>query len=341
MARNITEQLQSSQLSSLSPSKMTNQTSAAVTCQVMENALVTAVFLIIFALPVHLLMIKILYKDCQLVLPRHKVMMSLTISDALQISALSLTTISRKIVIESSQNEVACKYILIIATLFGTVTLVVSSLNIVSLSIERYISCIHSLHVYDILTTRRVVSVLSLQWATGIIIAAAISYLREANQTEAGDILFQRATILTVFPSATIILVIQLRLLHFSRSKLATVKPAGAFGNQAEVVEFRRKQMKVTFIASIVAIAYMTCMIPLAVLFAWEWHHGLSNTTRWRSFLFPLAMLNSLLDPLIYGVGIGETRKMIWKNVKQAREFLLWRIFNIPSSHSVECGKSG
>ena len=338
---NITEQLQGFQLSSLSSSKMTNQTSITVTCQVMENALVTAVFLIIFALPVHLLMIKILYKDCQLVLPRHKIMMSLTISDALQISTLSLTTVTRKIVIESSQNEVACKYILIIATFIGTVTLVASSLNIVSLSIERYISCIHSLHVYNILTTRRVVSALSSQWAIGIIIATAISYLREANQTEAGDMLFQRATILTVFPSAAIILVVQLRLLHLSRSKLATVKPVYSFGNQAEVADFRRKQVKVTFVASIVAIAYMACMIPLATLFAWEWHHGLSNTTRWRSFLFPLAMLNSLIDPLIYGVGIGETRKMIWKNIKQAKEFLLWRVCYVPSSNPFECESSG
>ena len=311
---------------------MTNQTRTAVACPLVENTVAAAVFLIIFALPIHLLMIKILYKDCQLVLPRHKVMMSLTMSDALQISVISLTIISRKIIIESSQNEVACKGILIAATFFGTVTLVVSSLNIVSLCIERFISCIHSLHVYDILTTRRVVSVLSSQWAIGIITGTVIAYLHGLSLTNKGETIFQHVTILTVLPSAAIIMVVQTKLFRFSQSKLATVRPAGAFGKHAEVADFRKKQVKVTFVASIVAIAYVTCMCPLAILYAWEWHHGLSNDTRWRSFLFPLAMLNTLVDPLIYGVGIGETRKMILKNLKQARELLVCCAWNVTSS---------
>ena len=316
---------------------MTNQTSTANACQFTENTLMTAVFLIVFALPVHLLMIKILYKDCQLALPRHKIMVSLTMSDALQISVMSLTMIFRKIISTSNHTQSECRYIQAIAIFFATVTLIVSSLNIVSLSIERYISCIHSLYVYDIMTTRRVVSVLSAQWVTGIIIGAIITYLREADQTEAGDILFQRSTVLTVFPSATIIMVIQLKLLHFSRSKLATVKPAGAFGNQAEMADFRKKQVKVTFVASIVAIAYITCMFPLSILYAWEWNHGVSSTRSWGPILIPLAMLNTLIDPLIYGIGIGETRKMMWKNMKQIKEFLLWRVCNVSSLQSIEC----
>ena len=308
---------------------MINQTSTSNACQFTENTLMTAVFLIVFALPVHLLMIKILYKDCQLALPRHKIMMSLTMSDALQISIMSLTMIFRKIISISSHTQSECRYIQVIAIFLATITLIVSSLNIVSLSIERYVSCIHSLHVYDILTTRRVVSVLSLQWATGIIIGAIITYLREANQTETGDIVFQRSTVLTVFPSATIIMVIQLRLLHFSQSKLATVRPAGAFGNQAEMADFRKKQIKVTFVASIVAFAYVACMFPLAILYAWEWHHGVSSTSSWGPILIPLAMLNTLIDPLIYGIGIGETRKMIWKNMKQVKELLVCRACKI------------
>ena len=310
---------------------MTNQTSTTVDCHQSDYTFATAVFLIVFALPVHLLMIKILYKDCQLALPRHKVMMSLTISDAVQISVMSLTIMSQK-AIESSQNKVACKHVLIIAVLCATVTLIVSSLNIVSLSIERYISCIHSLHVYDILTTRRVVSVLSSQWMIGVIIGAITTYLREANQSGKESMIFQRTTVFTVFPSATVIIVIQLRLLHFSRSKLATIKPVGAFGNQAEVADFRKKQVKVTFVASIVAIAYVTCMFPLAIIYTWEWHYGVKSKGSWGSLFIPLAMLNTLIDPLIYGVGIVETRKMLWKNVRQAKEFLLWRFCNFPSS---------
>ena len=309
---------------------MRNQTSATVSCRPTDSILFTTIFLITVVFPVHLLMIKILYKDCQLALPHHKIMVSLTISDALQISVMSLTIILREILRESSQHTVECNYIQMFAAFFATVTLIVSSLNIVSLSIERYISCIHSFYVYDIMTTRRVVSVLSALWVTGIIIGAITMYLRGAQQRGNEPMIFQRTTVLTVFPSATIIMVIQLRLLHFSRSKLATVKPVGAFGNQAEMADFRKKQVKVTFVASIVAIAYITCMFPLSILYAWEWHHGQLNNETSKSVFISMAMLNTLIDPLIYGLGIRETRKMIWKNIQQIRGFFFLRMF---SSH--------
>ena len=313
---------------------MNNETRTTIACQLTSYILFTAVFLIIFALPVHLLMIKILYKDCQLVLPRHKIMMSLTISDALHISTMSLTMIFRKIISESSQIETECKYIQLMVALCASITLIVSSLNIVSLSIERYIACVHSLYVYHILTTRRVVSALCLQWVFGVIIGIITTYLLQVDNSGKEPVIFQRTVVMTVFPSATVIMAIQLRLLHFSRSKLATVKPDGAFGNQAEMADFRKKQVKVTFVASIVAIAYITCMFPLSILYAWEWHHGILHPKGWRSFLVPLAMLNTLFDPLIYGIGIGETRKMAWKNISQAKELLIWHIFNGSSSQS-------
>ena len=317
---------------------MENQVGAAASYRPTESILFTAIFLIIFALPVHLMMIKILYKDCQHALPRHKIMISLTISDALQISAMSFTIIFREIICGSNQHEVKCNYIQMLAAFFATVTLIVSSLNIVSLSIERYISCIHSLYVYHILTTRRVVSVLSVQWATGIIIGAITTYLREVKLGGKEPMIFQRSTVLTVFPSATIIMVLQLRLLHFSRSKLATIKPGGASGNQAEMADFRKKQVKVTIVASIVAIAYITCMFPLAILYCWEWHYGQMNNGLSKSVFISMAMLNALIDPLIYGMGIRETRKIMWKNVKQIKDFFLLPILSFRGTYSISRG---
>ena len=309
---------------------MTNEANITAACQKLEEGVLFAIiFPLICALPMHLLMAKILYKDCQLALPRHKIMLSLTISDALQIFVVFVTIIFESLISGTKHEEAACKYIKRTRAIFIPLTFFVSSVNIISLCIERYISCIHSLYVYHIMTAKRVVSVLIAEWMIGTVIGAVTLYLnvyKGLEKTESSAIMY--ASVLIAFPSAAIIIVIQLRLFYFSR-KVAKVKPGPASGNQPELVDFRRRQVKVTFVASIVAIAYIVCMFPLTITNAWEWHHGERKNGPWKSAFYFLASLNTMCDPLIYGLGIGETRKMIWKNIKQIRDFLLWHLCNI------------
>ena len=311
-------------------SMMTNQANISTVCQKLEGSLFIPLFLLICVLPTHLLMAKILYRDCQLALPRHKIMLSLTVSDALQIFAASITIISGNIINGTKYGGASCKYIEGTRSVLVPLALFVSSVNIISLCIERYISCIHSLYVYHIMTTKRVVLLLGAEWVIGTVIGAVSFYLTVVGGIkEKESLIIQRVSVLITFPSATIILFIQLRLLYFSRSKLARVKPVGAFGNQAEMVDFRRRQVKVTFVASIVAIAYIVCMFPITIANAWEWHHGEIKNASLKSVLLSLGLLNTMFDPLFYGLGIGETRRMVWKNIKHVKEFFLLRLCNI------------
>ena len=313
---------------------MINETRAINNFKITVGSLVVGAFLTFSALPFHLLMIKILYKDCEMALPRHKIMASLTISDALQIVTVTVLSIFQQIFSMTRYREAAYRYIYIIGTFSITITLFVSSSSIVSLSIERYITCIYSLHVYHILTPRRVAVVIGIQWVIGIgigVISVCLNGAAEATKKFTESIIIQRVSVLIIFPSAIVIASIQLRLLLFSRSKLARVRPVHAFGNQAEMADFRKRQLKTTFIASIVAIAYMVCMFPIAIVYAHEWEHGITNDHPFKRIFISLGMLNTLADPFIYGLGINETRRLVWKNIKEAKIFLLWHLFNVSS----------
>ena len=309
-----------------------NQTTPVDICHQPDATLLAAIFLVIFALPFHLLLMKILYKDCELTLPHHKVMMSLTLSDALQIFTASAFVICRKILSLVQNQEEACKYSILVGQFFITVTLIISSINIVTLSIERYISCIYGLHVYIILTARRVVSVLVAQWIIAVGFGVIVVVLQQRIQSPVrmtNSSMTQPISVLVIFPSATMIAMIQLRLLLFSHSKLATVKPQGGFGTNAELVDFRKRQVKITFVASIVAVAYIVCMFPIAILHAYEWQHGDITDHPLKFLLIALAMLNTLVDPVIYGFGVQDTRKLMWKNIRQVKDFILWHACGI------------
>ena len=311
-----------------------NQTTPVDICHQPDATLLAAIFLAIFALPFHLLLMKILYKDCELTLPHHKVMMSLTLSDALQIFTGSAFVICRKILSMVQNQEAACTYSLKVGEFFIIITWIVSSLSIVTLSIERYISCVYGLQMYNIMTTRRVVSALVAQWTIATSVAITAVCLRQ--KTESSILLSQSSMnqalpVFVIFPSAILIALIQFRLLLFSHSKLAEVKPQGAFGTKAEMVDFRKRQVKITFVASIVALAYIVCMFPIAILQAYEWQHGDIKNHRVKFMLVALGMLNTIVDPVIYGLGVKDTRKLIWKNIKQVKDFILWHACGISS----------
>ena len=311
---------------------MVSQTNMVDSCSGGAQTLLSAIGLILFALPVHMLMAKILCKDTELALPRHQIMLSLTISDALQIFVLSGSIIFYQSFKATQHKEAACYIIQGVVLFFGTATMVASSMSIVTLSIERYISCIYCFYLHQILTRKRVVIMIAAQWIIAAGLGALAVYLNEATKPHGigiGTSFLHRTTAVIVIPSSIVIASIQLRLLHFSRLKLIRVQPAREFGNRAELTDFRKKQIKITFVASIVAIAYISCMLPVAILFAYEWHHGLLQRRPEIQFIKALAMLNSLADPLIYGIGIRDTRRLMRKNLKIAKDFLLWHFCKI------------
>lgn len=288
-----------------------------------------SLFLVIFALPVHILLIKILWKDAQLDLPRHKIMFSLAVSDSLQIFIVSISVILRQIFSSDDNHAVLCHAQQYVVTFFSVLTVIVSSSTIVALSVERYISCIHTFYLHHIMTPKRTLIVLGTQWIVALCCATlAVSTRQPSLASTSESIVLRYSTVVIVIPSAIFITAIQVRLFIFSRSKLVRVAPTTVFGRQAELLEYRKKELKVTFVASVVAVSYIICMLPSAILFSYELIHK-DVTYDLSKYIFALAFLNTLVDPLIYGVGIKDTRKMMWKNIKMAKDFLLWQIIGL------------
>ena len=306
----------------------THHNQTLLRCSAGEAPLTIAIILIGIFLPVHLLIAKILCIDAQLALPRHKIMLSLTTSDSLQVCSAALYIIFINVFNTTSNEAISCNMVNTINTVmlfFVVLTLIASSLSIVAMSIERYISCIYSFYIHQIMTAKRVILALCAKWSMAVGIAVLAVAIQEKGHesltTVSNSLILKYLTVVIVIPSAIVIIVIQLRLFFFSRSKIVRVNVVGAFGNRAELADSRKRQLKATFAASIVSIAYVVCMLPLAILFAFEIQHKKQETSN-AQFIKHLTLLNNLADPVVYGIGIADTRKQIWKNIKAVKNFL-------------------
>ena len=275
-------------------------------------------------MPIHLLVIKILAKDLRLALPRHKIMLSLSLSDCILVCVLFIgAAIMRAF---SLTTESIAYQILRQAALFtGTLSTVVSGLTITVMSIERYTACIHSFRLHQIMTKTLVLCLLCFFWRIGTTcgaIAVATNTDIKAEVAVGESVFFKCIIIICSFSTSVIITIIQIRLLIFSRSKLVRDRPSKAFGTQAELMDFRKKQIKVAFVACIVAAAYVVCMLPLAILFSFELVDSTQMPSAIKAPFLALCMANTLADPFIYGIGTVDTRKMMIKNIKKIKNAL-------------------
>ena len=263
----------------------------------------------VLTLPFHILMIKVLIRDLRINLPRHVAMLCLTISDALQIFTFfwSVTTMY---MLNVKKYSTVCDISRRIRFFVITMTVAVTSLSIIVLSVERYVACIHSFHLQQIFTKERMVRGISCIWIIGLICGTMAIVLEDKNRTVAKIV-----NVVFIFPTSIIISIAQCRLLVFSRKKLTRVIPGTALGCETEMPDFRRKEMKVAFIASIVAIAYIVGMIPGACLSLYELIHRRSSSTSLRLGLNKLMIINNFADPFIYGIGVVDARKAIVRNL--------------------------
>ena len=275
-------------------------------------------------LPFHFLMIKVMIIDLRLALPRHLIIFCLSISDALQIFVTFLTSVVGKMFSLAMESD-PCRIIYDILYFTLAATLVVSSVSIIVLSFERYVACIHSFRLHEIFTRERMVYGITFIWIIGIICGTVAVILAKFDKLAVIlDVkeYMRIVTVMLVFPTSIVISVVQCRLLIFSRKKLMRVRHMEMFGRQVESADMKKKQMKVAFVASIIAVGYIMCMFPLAVLSLYELIYGRISSSAVPIISKVLALLNNLADPYIYGFGIYDSRKAIAKSFRRLRDFL-------------------
>lgn len=284
---------------------------------------VSVITISLITLPLHFSVIKVLLMDLRPSPPCIKIMLCLSFSDALQISIPFLCVVVIKS-FHSTEGTMACEVLRNIAYFYTVQTMTVSSSSIVLMSIERYVACIHCLRTHEIFTRERLVAVISGIWVVGSLCAAIIVALNEKMSNDPGKVPrhLNIITIIVILPSSMAIFIIQCRLFAFSRSKLVT-QPAEAFGMEAELADLRKKEMKIAFVVGIVVTAYMVCKLPMAILFLTEMIDGREFGLSTRAPLFCFSLLNNLIDPFIYAIGMLEMREALMKNFKRIKEMCL------------------
>ena len=260
------------------------------------------------ALPFHVLLIKILSKDLRLSLSRHRILLSLSLADSTLVFGLFISTVineSTTLIVGSS----GCILHRAIVIFIACSTLVVSSASIVALAVERYIACIHSFHLHQVLSESRVRHATICIW----MLAAVIGLLAAFTNNYNNELLIpnysaiQYIYLVFTIPASFAVTFIQIRLFIFSRTKISRVVPVGVVGPELTSSSYKKKQIKIALIAGIVAIAFVVCVASLL----------------YRGIFLGMFLSNSVVDPFIYGLGIADTRHKIIRNLKKLKQCFL------------------
>ena len=302
---------------------MANYTSIDVKVCINETSGTFVMVLMVFALPFQAFIIKILAMDFQLDLARHKILLSLSISDMVMLCGMFITALINYVATVTTEST-GCVAYRGFAIFIACSNLAVSSASIIAMSVERYIACVHSFHLHLILTESRIryfsISTWILGGLTGLLAASTNNYdgaLMIPNYSPV-----QYIYLIFVIPTSAVATVIQIRLFILSWKKISKVSPTGAFGEQLELADLRKKQIKVAFIAGIVVFAFVVCMIPLAVVFIYELVSGALVSASFRGICLSLSFTNGLVNAFIYGLGIADTRQKIFRDLKRLKQFL-------------------
>ena len=179
-------------------------------------------------------------------------------------------------------------------------TITVSSFTTVLLAVERYIACVHSFRLHRIMNEKNALAILAFIWLSGLFCATA-TVIR--NQAVATFMVFDEDIVSKCVISFVIIL-------------STLVRPRRIFGKEAELIDYVKRQIKIAVVAGIVAFAFAVCMLPTGCLFLYDVISGILTSESLRSKVSALTFANTIVNPMIYGFGIADTRRSLIKTLK-------------------------
>ncbi len=279
-----------------------NFTAKSFKC-VSKTPVVYGIILACIATPFQILIMKVLIQRLYLALPRHKILLNLSISNSINIIATPVLLFFT-IPFELKTSSLGCHIIHQMVAFVAAVTIVVASGSTIALSIERYIACIHCFRVYTVVTDKRALRGLVCLWLTAL--ATGFSCISPNAYpllplTEYMDLKLRLVYTLTVFPSTAVLLFVQIRLFALARKKIRTVNPSNSYGRSAELADLRRRQWKLNIAASALVGCYLVCACPLAIYITFDAIMGVQTYDKLEPLII-LSTLNMLLNPFIYGI---------------------------------------
>lgn len=311
------------------PREMTaNLTVARVPCSpsVFGSFTISLLFVV---LPIHMLVVKVLLVNIRLEMPRHIILFSLSLSDCLQI-LVSAVCMSCLKALDVTTDALMCRTFRTVMQVNGASTLVVSSFTLVSLSIERYIVCTYCYRFREIVTKNRAVYAQTLILIAGTVAGGVTAYSSSQGETTPGKMFslskdsFLFLFVIVTFTVSFVLTIVQVRLFCISRAKMLPVAPGTSYAVHRHRAVMRKRQLRVTFVASTVVVAYLLCMIPFSCLILIDkFIRKEASPLFLQRLLTSLAMVNNLVDPLIYGLGIVDTRQAMKRELARIKAFVL------------------
>ena len=165
---------------------------------------------------------------------------------------------------------------------------------------------------------------LTFVWICGVI-SGAISCIPDSKQPKkvmlANSRHFQIVYIIVTFPVSFVLIVIQTMLFCLSRKKLNSRRSCSAASPNPDGVQGkRRRQIKGAITSCVIVLSYLICMLPGACfLVINRYGDGSREGDLKLLFMIALGMLNTLLNPLIYGFGMMDTREAILKELRKIK----------------------
>ena len=288
------------------------------------------IVLLFLVLPFHIFIMKILTFNLRFGSPRHFILFCLCLSDSLQVSVTAIIIVI-KMTVDFHNRAHICINLVSTFIFNSTLTYTVSSLTLVALSVERYIACFHSYRIHEWLTNKRIIVSLAIFWILGVIGGgfACIPDFKETKQI----VLAKSKSFGTIFISVTlpvsfVLIVIQTMLFCLSRKKLNSIRPPSVGStNSDETQDRRRRQIKGAIVSSVIVLSYLICMLPGAcLLIINRYGNGPTESNLPGLFAVALGMLNTLLNPFIYGFGMMDMREAMVKELKKIKKFLLAKL---------------
>ena len=290
---------------------MRNITTATTLTCFNQAATYVLMFLSFVATPLHFLIMKVLIVRFRLTLPRHKILLCLSLSDNLQIVGLGLFA-SIGLLLQPSVTSQTCQVMRQITEIVAVQANIASSGFILLLAVERYIACVFSLRFFLIFTSSRANFAVVSVWMISILCGLLALHPNEPNysKTASNNARILLAYSVMVIVSSVSLIIIQAHLYRLSRTKFR-VEPVIKFGTQREKDDLTKRQLKLGFAASIVIVLYLICMLPMACLFFYLLLNPEKDMAKMREAVSILTMLNMFVDPFVYGFGMADMRQGI------------------------------
>eukprot|EP00794_Sanderia_malayensis_P010026 gene10026-11050_t len=236
--------------------------------------------------------------------------------------------------------SLGCQIVRKIYEYISIVTVVAASGNIIALSFERYVACVHCLRFHVIVTDKLTNRILGCVWIVSLIMGLVDKERYVPNYTEFILPLHTTTNIIyaiTVLSSSAILVFVQVRLYILSKKKRRINPHFGLYGRKAEANDMRRHNLKVNIIASAVVVLYVVCMCPLAIYMIGIilFPRDFTLKPRLRLMLCLFSLTNTFFNSFVYGFGLADTRQGIKKEIRAIKAYLS-QVFGRCSFHSLE-----